>query len=126
MADAAFLEWCQQHGVTTHSVQPGFVAEGWRGILAAHHIQAGAEVMSVPQQLLMSVMSARRDMQLSLLLQHHQLNSNQVCVCCDQLRQKHSRSAVCCARCSALLLTWNQPESMHMYDELTPVASTAT
>jgi hypothetical protein len=34
--------------------------------------------MCVPQQLLMSVMSAKRDQQLSLVLQHHQLNSNQV------------------------------------------------
>jgi hypothetical protein len=34
--------------------------------------------MCVPEQLLMSVMSARRDEQLSLLLQHHQLSSNQV------------------------------------------------
>jgi hypothetical protein len=35
--------------------------------------------MCVPEQLLMSVMSAKRDAQLSLLLQHHQLSSNQVC-----------------------------------------------
>ncbi|WIA17162.1 hypothetical protein OEZ85_014047 [Tetradesmus obliquus] len=34
--------------------------------------------MCVPQQLLMSVMSARRDVQLSLVLQHHQLSSNQI------------------------------------------------
>jgi hypothetical protein len=77
MADPAFLAWCQQHGVTTHGVQPGLVSEGWRGILATQHIQPGTEVMCVPQQLLMSVMSARRDV-LSLLLQHHQLNSHQV------------------------------------------------
>jgi hypothetical protein len=80
MADPAFLAWCQQHGVTTHGVQPGLVEAGWRGIIATQHIQPGTEVMRVPEQLLMSVMSARRDVQLSLLLQHHQLSSNQVSV----------------------------------------------
>lgn len=78
MADAAFLAWCKQHGITSHGVQPGFVAAGWRGVIATQHIEPGTEVMCVPQQLLMSVMSARRDVQLSLVLQHHKLSSNQV------------------------------------------------
>jgi hypothetical protein len=96
MADPAFLAWCQQHGITTYGVQPGYVAEGWRGVIATQHIQPGTEVMCVPQQLLMSVMSARRDVQLSLVLQHHQLSSNQVCVLQHSSTQSSAQQYALC------------------------------
>jgi len=62
-----------------HGVEPALVAEGWRGVVATQHLAPGHVVMTIPEQLLMSVVSAQRDPQLSPVLQQHQLNSHQVC-----------------------------------------------
>lgn len=61
-----------------HGVQPAFVATGWRGVVATQHIPPGHVVMTVPQQVLMSVLSAQQDPLLARQLQNHQLNSHQV------------------------------------------------
>lgn len=61
-----------------HGVEPAFVAEGWRGVVATQPLAPGHIVMTVPEALLMSVLSAQRDPQLSLALQQHQLSSHQV------------------------------------------------
>jgi hypothetical protein len=60
-------------------VQPAYVEQGWRGVVATTYLEDGHVVMSVPQEVLMSVLSARRDVLLSQLLQQHQLTSHQVC-----------------------------------------------
>lgn len=79
MCDPGYLSWCQQHHISMVGVQPGYVAEGWRGVVATEELDTGHVVMSVPQEILMSVMSARRDVLLSQLLQQYQLTSHQVC-----------------------------------------------
>lgn len=79
MADPALLDWCKQHRIQTSKVVPGYVAEGWRGIVATDTIEPDTVVMRVPELLLMSVVSARQDPQVAAILQHHQLNSHQVC-----------------------------------------------
>lgn len=88
MADPSFLDWCQKHGIETHGVQPGYVAEGWRGVIAIKVLCPGTVVMSVPGNLLMSVMSAKQDPKLAAVLGQHQLSSHQVklnccCSCCS-------------------------------------------
>jgi hypothetical protein len=79
MCDPGYLSWCQQHHIDMDGVQPAYVAEGWRGVVATNELNAGHVVMSVPQEVLMSVLSSRRDVLLSPLLQQHQLTSHQVC-----------------------------------------------
>lgn len=43
MASEELLEWCSRHGVVWHGIQSGFVAEGWRGVLATQDLAAGGE-----------------------------------------------------------------------------------
>lgn len=79
MSDPAYRAWCEQHGIAVHGVDPAYVAQGWRGVVATQQLSAGNVIMSVPQQLLMSVISARQDARLAAELERHQLDSHQVC-----------------------------------------------
>lgn len=78
MADPSYLAWCREHQVHMHGVQPAYVAEGWRGVVATQELAPGHVVMTVPQDMLMSVLSAQQDPVLSLLLPRQQLSSHQV------------------------------------------------
>ncbi len=40
------LEWCRQGGVRWHGIQAGFVAEGWRGVLATQELPPGGSMLS--------------------------------------------------------------------------------
>lgn len=80
MTSPDFEHWCQQHGIRHESIQAGWVADGWRGVIATRTIAPGDVLLAVPQHLLISAQSARRDSQLApLLVQHTQLTSYQVC-----------------------------------------------
>lgn len=68
MASPELLEWCRRGGVQWAGIEAGFVAEGWRGVLATEDIPAGTCILRVPRRLLMSVESARRDPQLAAAL----------------------------------------------------------
>lgn len=78
MADPSYLAWCREHQVHMHGVQPAYVAEGWRGVVATQELAPGHVVMTVPQDMLMSVLSAQQDPVLSSLLPRQQLSSHQV------------------------------------------------
>lgn len=78
MAEGSYLAWCRQHEISMLGVEPAYVAEGWRGVVATQELAPGHVVMKVPQQMLMSVLTANQDAALSTLLQQHQLSSHQV------------------------------------------------
>lgn len=78
MAEDSYLEWCKQHGISMHGVQPAYVAEGWRGVVATEDLSPGHIVMRVPQSMLMSSLTANQDAALPTTLQQHQLSSHQV------------------------------------------------
>lgn len=98
MAEPAFLAWCREQGISLHGVAPGFVAQGWRGVVATQHVPAGAVVMRVPERLLMSALSARRDPQLAAVLDQHQLTSHQVRRSCSCSRLRRTREVAACRR----------------------------
>lgn len=78
MADPSYLAWCREHQVHMHGVKPAYVAEGWRGVVATQELAPGHVVMTVPQDMLMSVLSAQQDPVLALLLPRQHLSSHQV------------------------------------------------
>ena len=41
MAAPELLEWCLAGGVSRHGLEAGYVAEGWRGVLATQDIPPG-------------------------------------------------------------------------------------
>ena len=47
MASPQLLQWCQEGKVSWHGVEAGFVAEGWRGVLATQDIPPGKQA-SIP------------------------------------------------------------------------------
>lgn len=51
--DPAFASWCHARGVTFEGVTPGFVAEGWRGMVASRALSAGQVVLRVPASALL-------------------------------------------------------------------------
>ncbi|KXZ46488.1 hypothetical protein GPECTOR_43g924 [Gonium pectorale] len=68
MADPQLTAWCERHGIVLNGIAAGFVEEGWRGIVATRDLQAGEVVLRVPERLLLTSRSARRDPQLSAAL----------------------------------------------------------
>jgi hypothetical protein len=78
MAEPSFLSWCQNHGIKVKGVKPDFVTDGWRGIVATCAIEPDTTVMTVPGELLISVMSAEREPELAQVLKRHHLSSLQV------------------------------------------------
>lgn len=79
MCDSAYMGWCRDRGVQMYNVQPAYVSEGWRGVVATAPLNAGDIVMLIPSRLLMSATSARQDPVLgTLLLQYPNLSSHQV------------------------------------------------
>lgn len=76
---AAFEAWCSTVGIARPRVAAGWVADGWRGVIAHDAIPPDDVLLAVPAHLLLSAHSARRDAQLGpLLAQHPQLTSHQV------------------------------------------------
>lgn len=80
MASPELLDWCRRGGVQWDGIEAGYVGEGWRGVVATRDLAAGTCVLRVPQRLLMTASSARRDPQLSAALKALgvQLTSEQV------------------------------------------------
>jgi hypothetical protein len=79
--DAAFLEWCRSNGLEASGVRTAFVAEGWRGVVAARPLAPGDAIVVAPERLLMTAGSARRDAVLGPLLrreEHGRLSDSQV------------------------------------------------
>lgn len=67
----AFSDWCAASGIAPNGIQAGFVAHGWRGIVAMTSIHPGTVVLEVPERLLMSRRSAEADPVLRRVLQAH-------------------------------------------------------
>ena len=80
MCSLEFLDWCLSDDVVVDGVRPGFVAKGWRGVLAEQDLPPDHAVMIVPERLLMSPFSAAKDVDLAPLLERYagQLTSHQV------------------------------------------------
>lgn len=109
------LDFCRQGGVQWHGIEAGFVAEGWRGVLATQELlsgelvaaaqlatthrhcaaalltlpppPAGACVLRVPRRLLMTVESAARDPDFNAALQ--QCSSSGVRLSSEQVLAAH-------------------------------------
>ncbi|GAB4821693.1 hypothetical protein N2152v2_008739 [Parachlorella kessleri] len=69
MAGEELVQWCLASGVSFHGIESGFVAEGWRGVLAAQHLEPDTCILRVPERLLLTVQSAWRDPQLRAVLE---------------------------------------------------------
>lgn len=109
MCDPGYLAWCSTQGIQMHHVQPGMVAEGWRGVVATAALSPGDVVMSVPEVLLMSVLSAQRDPQLGQALAHHQQQQQQQ----QQLSSHQVRHQVSIRRQSKPFAGMNMPREQH-------------
>ena len=84
--DPVFLEWCRAKGVQVNSVAPAFFADSWRGVVATRAIGPGDVLVAVPEALLMTGCSARRDPVLGPLLQkpeYARLSDHQVGAWCS-------------------------------------------
>lgn len=60
-AELELWRWCQEHGASALSITAGFVAEGWRGIVASADIKQNSCILEVPEAILMSEKSALAD-----------------------------------------------------------------
>ncbi|KAG2501249.1 hypothetical protein HYH03_001056 [Edaphochlamys debaryana] len=69
MADPEFVDWCLSSGVQLNGIVAAYVEEGWRGIVATRGLAPDEVVLRVPERLLMTTRSARRDPQLAAALQ---------------------------------------------------------
>ncbi|EIE21593.1 SET domain-containing protein [Coccomyxa subellipsoidea C-169] len=61
MLDADFAEWLQKGGALIADIEPGAVAEGFRGVIAKANIEEGTLLVAVPERLLLSAHSAKKD-----------------------------------------------------------------
>ncbi|KAK9908367.1 hypothetical protein WJX75_006775 [Coccomyxa subellipsoidea] len=61
MLDADFFEWLRKEGAFIASIESGLVAEGFRGVIAKTDIDPGTLLVSVPERLLLSAHSAKKD-----------------------------------------------------------------
>jgi histone-lysine N-methyltransferase SETD3 len=73
----ALERWCTEHGSSINGVVAADVGTGGRGVVAAQPLPPSHVVLEVPERLLMSVASARRDQRLGPLVALNQLSSNQ-------------------------------------------------
>lgn len=79
MTSPEFQDWCIRQGIQLNGIKAGFVADGWRGVIATQNLEPDTVVLEVPEPLLLSRRSAERDKSLGpLLRQHGHLNSYQV------------------------------------------------
>eukprot|EP00798_Chlamydomonas_sp_ICE-L_P000004 gene4-12810_t len=78
VASPGFTQWCADEGVCFHNITCGYVAEGWRGIVATAPIESGSVLLEVPQKLLLGRKSAENGDMAKYLAAHAYLTSNQL------------------------------------------------
>ena len=64
-----YHHWCQTSGIKLHGIEAAFVEHGWRGVVATQDIQPGHVLLEVPEELLMTTRSARKDRALRAALE---------------------------------------------------------
>lgn len=64
-----YHHWCQTSGIKLHGIEAAFVEHGWRGVVATQDIEPGHVLLEVPEELLMTTRSARKDRALRTALE---------------------------------------------------------